>query len=361
MADDFQDKTEEPTAKKLADARKKGQVAKSQDLTAAVILLSGMLILLGSGGFILQRIEMFTAAVLNNLTEPFDSAMMVNHGFGQGVIFTAITVLPLFLGLMVAAFLVNVYQVQFMFSTDPLKPKWKNINIFDPSLYKRFANLQAIMRLVFGLGKLTVIGVVCYVLIKGSMIELSRLMHGDAADIFNFVAYYAFLIGFVTALILIFLGLCEYAYQKWKFRQDMKMSKQEVKDERRQMEGDAHVRGKMRSMMQSIVQSRMKENVPHADVIIANPVHFAVAIKYDSEKLPAPVCVAKGARKMALAIREIAEEHGIPVVENPPLAQGLYRSVEVGELVPPDFYHSVAEVLAYVYRLNATMEANATR
>jgi len=139
--------------------------------------------------------------------------------------------------------------------------------------------------------------------------------------------------------------------------QEMKMSRQELKDERKQTEGDAHVKAKMRSMMQSFSQSRMKSNVPDSDVIIANPVHFAIAIKYDASVMPAPMCVAKGARKMALAIKDIADEHHIPIVENAPLAQTLYRVVEVGEVIPQNFYHAIAEVLAYVYRLNEKVEA----
>lgn len=135
------------------------------------------------------------------------------------------------------------------------------------------------------------------------------------------------------------------------------MSRQELKDEHKQTEGDVLVKSKMRSMMQAMAQSRMKTNIPEADVIIANPVHFAVAVKYDAESMSAPLCVAKGARKMALAIKDIANDNGIPIVENPPLAQMLYKTVDVGGFIPPHLYHAIAEVLAYVYRLNEKLEA----
>jgi flagellar biosynthetic protein FlhB len=135
------------------------------------------------------------------------------------------------------------------------------------------------------------------------------------------------------------------------------MTKQDIKDERKQSEGDAHIKSKLRSMMQSFTRNRMKENVPQSNVIVANPIHFAVALKYDAETMAAPICVAKGARRMALIIKELAKDSNVPIVENPPLAQALYKTIEVGMPVPADLYHGVAEVLAYVYRLNEEIEA----
>lgn len=359
MADDFQDKTEDASSKKLADARKKGQVAKSQDLNAAVMLTAGMALLFTCSSYMFSFLSEIMVAIFTHLTEPIDSMEAVIYWFKAGVWYTVLLALPLFTGLVVAAFLTNVFQVQFLFSMEPLKPKWKNINVFDPSLYKKFFNLQALVRLLFGLCKLTVIGFVCYWVIGSSLEEASQMMYAEAIDILIFVAWQSFIIGILIAFILLFLGVAEYAYQKWKFAQDMKMSKQEVKDERKQMEGDIHLKSKMRSMMHSMAQTRMKDNVPHADVVVANPIHYAIAIKYDGDTMAAPICVAKGARKMALVIREIAEGCGVPIVENPPLAQGLYRVVDVGDWIPAEFYHSVAEVLAYVYRLNAKTLSNA--
>jgi flagellar biosynthetic protein FlhB len=212
------------------------------------------------------------------------------------------------------------------------------------------------MKLVFGMSKLTVVGVVIYNVIISDLAEMTRLMEAEVGEILLFIIFKAALIGVLIALVLIVLGIADYTYQKWKFANDMKMTKQEVKEEYKQMEGDTHVKSKMKQMMQSFSRNRMKDNVPEADVIIANPVHYAIAVKYDPEGMAAPVCLAKGARKMALSIKEIAKENKIPIVENPLLARMLYKAVEVGELVPPQFYHAVAEVLAYVYRLNEKVD-----
>lgn len=356
MADDYQDKTEEATQKKLQDSRKKGQVAKSQDLNSSIVLLVGMGSLGLFASFLYNSTFSMTIAVFNNLNYELDSTTTIINLAREGLYFTAFICLPVIGCIFVAAILSNLAQFGFMISTDPLKPKWKNLNIFNPKQYQKFFSTQALMRLVFGLSKLAVIAVVSSVIIWMFAPSMTRLMEGTPAEMFLFLFEKGFYIGLAICIILLFLGVMEFTYQKWKFTQDMKMTKQEVKDERKQTEGDVQVKQKMRSMMQSFAQTRMKANVPHADVIIANPIHYAIAIKYDSDVMPAPVCVAKGARKMALAIKEIAKEHDVPIVENPFLAQGLYKTVEVGSLIPPEFYHSVAEVLAYVYRLNETME-----
>ena len=355
MADELQDKTEEATPRKLEEARKKGQVAKSQDLTASIVLLSGMLTLFFSGSLFSKRLFSMARGVFLNLSEPFDSLSSVSFWFQQGLSYLVLMMLPLFFGLFVMAFVVNVYQVKLVFSAHPLIPKWNNVNIFNPQRYKKFFELGAIMKLLFGLMKLFSVGVICYLMIYSLLSDISKLVEANPREIVQFIAWNSFLMGVLVSLFLLALGMADFAYQKWKFAKDQKMTKQEVKEERKQSEGDVHVKGRMRSMMHSFAQSRMKSNVPQSDVIIANPVHFAIAIKYDQEKLPAPVCMAKGARKMALLIKDLAKESKVPIVENPPLARSLYKAVEVGELIPPEFYQAIAEVLAYVYRLNEKM------
>jgi flagellar biosynthetic protein FlhB len=357
MSEDLQDKTEEASSKKLTDGRKKGQVGKSQDLTASVLLFIGMLVLLFFAPYFYHKFEDVTLAVLNNLYEPIDTINAATAGFQAGLMFMVVMLAPLFVALYVAAFLINVVQVGFVISLDPIQPKFKNINVFDPKNYKKFFGVQAMMKLFFGLSKLGVIALVCFLQIYALMLEISHLVHATCWEMFLFLAWQSFYMGLMIAIILLVLGVLEFMYQKWKFANDMKMTKQEVKDERRQSEGDVLVKSKMRSLMAQFSRSRMKANVPHADVIIANPTHYAIAIKYDPDQVPAPICVAKGMRKMAIAIKDVAKEHKVPIVENPPLARGMYNEVEVGGLVPPEFYHPVAEVLAYVYRLNDKMGA----
>lgn len=349
---DFQEKTEEPTAKKLADGRKKGQVAKSQELTSSFILMMGMLLLYLLSGYLFQHIQQIAIAVFTHLTIDLDSTETITYWFRSGLQAVFTTVMPLLGALFVGAFIVTAAQVGFLFTVDPLKPKWKTINVFDPSNYKRYFDSKVFVRLALGVGKMIVVSFISYLLISQSLEQIYSLGWANSREIFVFLVWQAFVIGVTISLLLLVLGIIDYAFQAWKFRRDMKMTKQEVKEERKQTEGDVHVKSKMRSMMQAMTRNRMKDNVPKADVIVANPVHFAIALKYDADTMPAPICLAKGARKVAIMIKELAHESGVPIVENPPLAQNLYKTVEIGMPVPADLYHGVAEVLAYVYRLN---------
>jgi flagellar biosynthesis protein FlhB len=354
--DDLQDKTEAATSKKLADARNKGQVAKSKELTAAVLLFIGILSFYFASGYFLGGLTDAMRVIFTHLNVKIENVETMSYWAKEGIMYIVGFLAPLFFALVLAALSVNLYQVGFTISFESIKPKLSNANLFDIAKYKRFFNTEGIMRLVMGLMKLSALGTVCYLIIMGSMEELMNLMNGTYYDIFAFLGGKIFLIGLWTAVLLLIIGVIDFTYQKWRFQEQMKMTKQELKEERKQTEGDAHVKAKLRSMMQQFIASRMKGNVPKSDVIIANPVHYAIAIKYDPENMPAPLCMAKGARKMAEGIKELAKKHDVPIVENPPLARALFKVVEVGELVPPEFYHSVAEVLAYVYRLNDELD-----
>lgn len=355
MADDFQDKTEEATPKKLADAKRKGEVARSQDLGSSILLFVLIFSFLFFGGYMFEQFVVFCRAMFMNLSYPFDDAEAIYFWAKRGVKHLFFMMAPFGLAAMLAGAMGNVVQIGWLFTTHPLTPKWKKVNVFDPSNYKKFFNAAAFMRLFFGLAKIAVVGVICTIVIMSQINDLSQLMHGSSWDIFIFIIRQTLYMGLVISILLLFLGVADFAFQKWKFAKDMRMTKSEVKDERRQTEGDMQMKSKVRSMMVSFAQSRMKEAVPKADVVIANPVHYAIAVKYDANKAAAPICLAKGARKMAEAIKAIARENQVPIVENPPLAQALYKVVEVGSMIPPDFYHAVAEVLAHVYRLNEQM------
>jgi flagellar biosynthesis protein FlhB len=355
MADDVADKTEEASPKKLSEARKKGQVAKSQDLTTSVILLTGMLTLLSFAEIMYNLLSGLLVAVFTNLNKQYGTFEDLIFWVEFGTDYLLSIILPILIAVFIAALVINIYQVGLVASPTAMKPKWDKLNFFNVKNFKKFFELSAIMKLVFGLSKLSVVGFVVYLVIYGYLQEITGLIDANPKELLLFLAKSILVIGLLIALILIILGFADNLYQKWKFARDMKMSKQEVKEERKQQEGDVHVKGRMREMMQRFSQSRMKGNVPKADVVIANPVHFAIAIKYDPETMQAPLCLAKGARKLALAIKGIARENKIPIVENPPLARAMYRVVEVGQMVPPEFYHAVAEVLAYVYRLNEKM------
>ncbi|MFT4553559.1 MAG: flagellar biosynthetic protein FlhB [Chlamydiales bacterium] len=357
MADDVADKTEDATAKKLTDSRKKGQVAKSQDLTTAFILLTGMIMLLTVSKGLYEMLAGLTVAIFTNLDKQYVSHAGLVFWFDVGIKYTLLMIMPVLGAIFVMALLVNIYQVGLVISPESLKPKWDKLNIFNMKNFKKFFEISAVMKMVFGLSKLAVVGFVVGSFIMGLLPEIETMVNAKPKELLLFLAESVLHIGLVIALILIILGIADTIYQRWKFARDMKMSKQEVKEERKQQEGDMHVKSRMREMMQKFSQSRMKGNVPHADVVIANPIHYAVAIKYDPDNMVAPVCLAKGARLMALAIKDIARENNVPIVENPLLARAMYKVVEVGQMVPPDFYHAVAEVLAYIYRLDEKMKA----
>jgi len=213
MSEDLQDKTEEPTQKKLEDARQKGQVARSQDLTAAGLLLTGMLALVFFGSYFFRGLSSLMIGVINHLGEPFATPSALVFWFRQGLFYAVMLVAPILVSLFVASLFINLLQVGFLVSFDPIKPKWKNINVFNPSVYKKFFNTQAVARLSFGLGKLAVIAVVCYFMIMAAVPELSQLMHGSSRDILAFLVWQGLIIGIVIALILLILGVAEFTYQ----------------------------------------------------------------------------------------------------------------------------------------------------
>ncbi|MDF2577147.1 MAG: flagellar biosynthetic protein FlhB [Chlamydiales bacterium] len=352
MADDFQDKTEDASSKKLSDSRRKGMVAQSRDFTSGTLLLTSVLLLYFFSSFMFDYLQQITVGVLTHLDEPFSEVEAITYWLRQGLL-TNLAMMAPFLGpLLIIGVGINVYQVGFVVSTEGITPKWNKLNIFDVNNLKKYFSLQAWMRLVLGLIKMTIIAVISYVMITNSYVQFMELMEAPVRQMFAYICNEFFWLAVVLSILLLVLGIVDFTFQKWKFMQDMKMTKQEVKEEHRQSEGDPKVKSKMRSMMQSMLSNRMKANIPKADVIIANPVHFAIAIKYDAEKMAAPICVAKGVENMAIMIKELAKEHKVPIVENPPLARALYKVVDVGVAIPANFYHAVAEVLAYVYRLN---------
>ncbi len=352
MADDWQDKTEEATPRKLQEARKKGNVSKSQDLIMGLMLSAGVLFFLLVAGFFFDRLRDLILGIFNHLMEPFGDFESIVYWGREGIYALALLMAPLLVCLFIMGIFSNVLQMGWLITFEKFKPKLDKLNIFDVKNYKRFFDSRVVMKTLFGVAKLLIVAVVLYLFIHFSLPTISRLMETNPEKIYDYLMWEVFWMALIVAAIFNVVGVLDFVFQKFRFRQEMKMTKQEVKDESKQSEGDPLVKSRLRSAMVSFIQSRMKSNVEHADVVVTNPIHYAVAIKYDAQKMSAPMCVAKGARKLAESIKELAREHDIPIVENPPLARGLYRTIDVGMYVPPDFYHSVAEVLAYVYRLN---------
>jgi flagellar biosynthetic protein FlhB len=208
-----------------------------------------------------------------------------------------------------------------------------------------------LVELVKNIVKLIIIGGVAWLVIRGEMQQFPALIHQEVGQILLFICKVAFKIILYVGLVLIILAALDYFYQRWQFEEDLKMTKQEVKDERKQTEGDPKVKSKIRSIQMEMAMRRMMEAVPEADVVITNPTHLAIAIKFDAQSMAAPIILAKGAGYVAEQIKEIAKENSVPMVEDKPLAQTLYKMVEVGDFIPVELYRAVAEILAYVYRL----------
>jgi flagellar biosynthetic protein FlhB len=257
--------------------------------------------------------------------------------------------IPFFVPILIAGIAGNVGQVGFEMHSEPLRPKLNKIN--PVAGLKKFVSVRSLVELAKSIMKLLIIGGISYGLIKAEMRGFPLLMQQGVGEILLFIAQVAFKILFFVCLALIILASLDYIYQRWQFEQSIKMTKQEVKDERKQVEGDPKVKSRIRKAQLELAAHRMMEAVPEADVVITNPVHLAIALKFEASEMMAPTVIAKGAGHIAERIKEIANAHQVPVIEDKPLAQTLFKIVEIGEFIPVELYRAVAEILAYVYRL----------
>lgn len=352
MADkSFEEKTETPTPKKREDVRKKGEVAKSKELPSVAVLLAGLITLSIFGSYIYTHIQVimkgtFSLLTLNDLSIPnfmVFAKKMVN--------LLILTIIPLLAAIFITAILSNIMQVGFMLSSKSIMPKLSKL---DPIKgFGRLFSKQSLMELFKTLLKLAIVGVVAYLSVRCEMKNIPLLGEMEPYEIVAYILIIIFKISIKCTLAMIFLVVIDYAFQKWDFEKRIMMTKKEQKDEFKKSEGDPLIKSRIKSIQMQLAKQRMMQEVPQADVVITNPTHLAVAIKYDRSVMEAPKLLAKGARKMAERIKELAEKHNIPIVENKELAQSLYALVEIGQEIPPVLYQAVAEVLAYIYKLQA--------
>lgn len=349
------EKTEEPTGKKLDDARKEGQVAKSKEIANATGLIALFLILkFGIGYFGNHFLELFTLVYgripeMIKLSGGFVPAKQF-YGLIGGTMFRILLILlPLLLIGFMIAFLSDYFQVKWKVTAKPLQPKFSKIS--PVSGFKRIFSAQSLVELVKSIAKVALIAWVAYGTIKDNFDVIYLLFNMPLWQGIETAGAIAINFGLKCSFIYIIIAILDFVYQKKKFHKDQMMTKQEVKDEYKQSEGDPQVKGRIRQKMQEASRRRMMQQLPEADVVITNPTHFAVAIKYDTEVASAPVVLAKGEDYLAKKIKEIAAENHIEIVENKPLARMLYYNVEIGEQVPPELYQAVAEVLAMVYHM----------
>ena len=349
------EKTEEPTAKKLDDARKKGQVAKSKDLTSALSLLALFVVLkvyVGSMGNRFMGIFYHTYSLIGDMDSVFGDTTTVRYFgalFKDILLNMLILVLPFFVVSFIIAFVGDLVQVKWKPTRDPLMPKLSKLNPVNG--FKRIFSVKTIVNLVKQIAIIIIMVVVMYAQLKNKIGYLFNLYSISLNSAIMLLGDILINIGIIISAIYLVVGAVDWFYEKRKFMKDMRMTKQEVKEEWKNTEGSPEVKNKQRQRMREVSQRRMMQAVPEADVVITNPTHFAVALKYDRNKGSAPIVIAKGEDFLAAKIKEVAKENHVEIVENRPVARMLYYNVELGQEIPPELYQAVAEILAYVYNL----------
>ncbi len=349
------EKTEEPTAKKLSDARNEGQVAKGKDLTSAVMLLVLFMVLRFTVG---NMGEGFIECFNKNYTQIGDLFTSTHGEYNmqytialiQSAALDMLKLLIPFFGIgFIIAIVIELAQVKWKPTSKPLQPKLSKFNPING--IKRMFSVRTLVSLIKQVVILVVIFIVVYNKLKSRMSDIYMLYDIPLISAIMLLGDIIFDIGTVICVIYTIIGIADYVFEKRKFRKDMMMTKQEVKDEWKNTEGNPEVKNKIRQKMSEVSRRRMMQAVPEADVVITNPTHFAVALKYEQNKGRAPVVVAKGEDYLAAKIKEAARENNIEIVENKPLARMLYYNVELDEEIPPELYQAVAEVLAFVYNI----------
>jgi len=349
MADESsgQEKTEDPTSRRLQDARDKGDVTKSIEVPSAAVLLVSLFTLYLTQGVMMRTLMEYTTHYLANA----DTIRLLPETMLQlteeGMLAMAMACGPILVAVFVAALVANYAQVGVIFSTEKITPDFTKL---DPiSGFARKFSMQALADLIKSLLKIGLIGYVAFSEAYKALPGFMPLMDQQPYQIMAFGGQVAFKMFLKCALIIALLAIMDYTFQRWQFMKKMKMTKQELKEEAKMTEGDPQVKGRIRAIQMQMARQRMMDEVPKADVVITNPTRLAIALRYESATMEAPLVVAKGAGVIAGRIREIAAENGVPLVENKPLAQALYKTVAINGPIPENLFQAVAEVLAYVF------------
>jgi len=344
-------RSEEPTEHKLRKAREEGKVAKSVEFISAVVLLAATVMLALVSRTMLKALSEMLTFFLKGATEiDVTSDLRLGGLFMRWLV--PLTV-PVLAASVVAAIAANVFQVGFLFSTKPITPDINRIiPRFGRFFQRAFLSGEAFFSLAKSIFKVAVIAFIVFLNVRPEVPRISRLATAPFMMGFSFFTSMTFRIVVEVAIVLLVLSVPDYLFQRWQHLESLKMSRQEIKEERKQYEGDPLIRSRLRERMREIMNRNMLREVPRADVVITNPTHYAVALDWERESMPAPTVVAKGVDAMAARIREVAIEAGVPLVENRPLARALYAEVEIGEVIPEKYYEVMARILAEVYRLD---------
>jgi flagellar biosynthetic protein FlhB len=357
MAEDMGDKTEAPTPRRRAEAREQGNIARSPDLTASVVILGLMIMLKWYGEGLVHALKTLMAEVLSGRVLGDPSIPNMFSLVLRMVYTTAAAMAPLMIGALFIAVVINMIQVGLFFSTKRIQPNFAALNP-TKGFARIFGGGNGFVQLLMNTGKMCLVALTAYSAIHGRLKEIVTVQQLTFTQIFGMGAQIVYSIITRITLLLLILAIVDYFYQRHKIEKSLKMTKQEVKDEMKSMDGDPKIKGRRRQIALQIVTQRFRKDVPTADVVVTNPTEFAIAIKYDADTMHAPRVVAKGQGYLAMKIREIAIEHGVPILERKPLARALYKLVDVGQEIPEQFYSAVAEILAYVYELSGKMKRN---
>jgi flagellar biosynthesis protein FlhB len=356
MAEENDDeKTEEPSQYKIDESRKKGEVASSKELTSVLLLAGSLLTLILCAVYVYEE---FTIYIEWLYRQDFKQVYSLDK-FAEIISQTAWTILkclaPSFGASACLGFMGQFMQIGFLYAPDVLTMKPERLNPIQG--FKRLFSKKAIVDAIKGIFKFTVVIAITYSVMRDNLASFLGFLHADAAQSLGFGKILMIKLGFSILLGLGVVALLDFAWEKWSYRQKMMMTKQQVKEESKEKDGNPEVKNKIRQIQRQMAQKRMMDDVKKADVIVTNPTHISVALKYDGETMVAPSVVAKGADHLALRIREIAQENDIPIVENIMLARTLYKTVKVGHGVPRTLYKTVAEILAFVYKLRRKRKA----
>ena len=350
MAEDTGDKTEAPTPRRRTEAREHGNVARSQDLTLALMLLGVMITLNLTGRRLLLALKSLVHAMLSPDSLSDFNSSSATGGILHAVYVAASALAPLLIAIVVIAAVANLIQVGFFLSPARLQPNLGALNPFRGA--GRIFSGRSRMHLLMGIVKMMLLGAVAYSALHSRIAQVMGVQQLTFLQIFAIGGQLVFSIGLRVGIAMLILAILDYAWQRWRHERDLRMTKQEVKDEMRRMDGDPKLKARRRQVAIAMLKRRLKKEVPTADVVVTNPTEFAVALKYDASTMHAPKVIAKGQGVIAQRIREIAIEAGVPILERKPLARALYKLVQVGQEIPEQFYAAVAEILAYVYELS---------
>ncbi len=345
----FAEKTEQATPRRREEARKRGQVAKSREIPSVAIMLSGISLVFVTGSYFYKHLSgemIYLFSYLGQSNLGLAEVEILNTKLIRSLF---LILSPLFLTVLGISILSHQVQSQFLFSAEPLKLDWSKVNPFLG--LRRIVSKQGLVELIKSILKFMIIGGVAYLVIKKEVYSVLSLVDQEIGQIFSHIRSISWNLLLKVCTIMMGLAVLDYFFQRWSFERSLRMTKQELKEEMKLTEGDPLIKSRIRSLQRQLARRRMMAEVPKADVVITNPTHIAIALYYRAKEMEAPKVIAKGAGLIAEKIIEIARSHQIIIVENKPLAQILYRSVELGQIIPPTLYQAVADVLAYVYRI----------